>query len=125
MSRKFTCLLISIATLALPVSSSRAADLAEQARLLREGVQEALANLTKVCAEAWQYDNLRPTVARAVWPQGTMFKAPEVPVKQLSPASPLYRARWTNGVLGLAVRLANRALGGPPYRPERRSAAEA
>ncbi len=63
MSSKFTWLLISIATLALPVSSSRAADLAEQTRLLREGVQEALANLTEVCAEAWQYDNLRPTVA--------------------------------------------------------------
>ena len=59
-----------------------------------------LANLTKVCAEAWQYDNLRPTVARAVWPQGTMFKAPEVPVKQLSPASPLYRGsldKWRTG----------------------------
>jgi hypothetical protein len=71
--------------------SSYAADSTEVTRLKQE-VAEALAGLTDVCREAWQYDNLRPTIARAVWPEGTLFHPPQIPVVHLSAGSPYYRA---------------------------------
>ena len=114
MSNKLTWLLISMATLALAVPSSRAADRAEQTRLLQHAAQKALSNLNDVCLEAWKYDNLRPTIARAVWPEGTLFKPPEVPVIHLSPGSPQYRAivgqmaYWGSLCASLRQRLADR-----------------
>src|SRR3972149_2463109 len=55
-------------------------------------MDEALAHLIAVSYEAWTFDNLRPTIARAVWPVGTVFRPPEGPVVHLSPGSPEYRA---------------------------------
>ena len=63
----------------------------------RDGAElnQALANLSAVCQQAWPFDNLRPAVARAVWPGGTIFNPPQVPVVHLSPGCPQYR--WLVG----------------------------
>ena len=82
-----------------------------------------MSNLNDVCLEAWKYDNLRPTVARAKWPHGTIFQPPEGPTIYLSPGSPKYRAivgqmaYWASLYASRQQRLAERLAeqkGGPP-----------
>ena len=92
MPGRLTGLLISMAVLAFTVTSSHAADPGEQARLEHE-VAEAAARFIDFCRspEVWRYDNLRPTILRAVAPIGSLFHPPEVPVVHLSPGSPDYR----------------------------------
>jgi hypothetical protein len=63
----------------------------EDARLgISVEVQDALSRLVEVSKIAWTFDNLRPTLSRAVWPGGTAFAPPQAPVVHLSPASPVY-----------------------------------
>lgn len=47
--------------------------------------------LMETCGEAWQFDNLRPTVQREKFPQGTPFKPPAGPVVHISPGSARYQ----------------------------------
>ena len=92
MCAKLTWLLIAMAALALVTPPSYAADPGQQARLERD-VAEAAAGFINFCRspEVWRYDNLRPTIMRAVAPIGTIFQPPQVPVVILSPGSPDYR----------------------------------
>lgn len=85
-------LLTCFVCLALAVPASYGADPAEQVRLERE-LQEASQTLVTYCTtgDVWRYDNLRPTLLRAVAPFGTIFNPPKAPVIHLSPGSPYYR----------------------------------
>ncbi|MDY0168609.1 MAG: hypothetical protein RBS80_18825 [Thermoguttaceae bacterium] len=60
-------------------------------RTLTEEINYTVKRLLEVCGEAWQFDNLRPTVERAVWPEGTLWKPPRAPVIHLSPGSARYQ----------------------------------
>ena len=92
MSGKLNWFSIAMAGLSFAVSSGYAADPGEQARLEQE-VRDAAQQFAGFCArpEVWRYDNLRPTIQRAVAPLGTIFRPPQVPVVHLSPGSPDYR----------------------------------
>jgi tetratricopeptide (TPR) repeat protein len=83
-------LLISIAGLAIVLPSSYAADPGERGRL-EQGVRETADGLRGVCRVAWRYDNLRPSILRAVAPIGGLLNPPAAPVIHLSPGSPDYR----------------------------------
>jgi tetratricopeptide (TPR) repeat protein len=92
MPGKSTWLVISMVALSLAIPSSYAADPGEQARL-EQAVADAAARFVDFCRspEVWRYDNLRPTIMRAVAPIGTIFNPPQVPVVFLSPGRPEYR----------------------------------
>ena len=83
--------LASLVVLLLPIRPSCAADFSEQQTYVQGEVERSRSRLVAVCKVAWTYDNLRPTVARAKWPQGTLFQPPEAPVIHLSQGSPIYR----------------------------------
>ena len=89
MHYKWILLSISLMTFSFAVPSGYAADPGEQARLEQE-VAEAASHFVEFCRrpEVWKYDNLRPTIFRAIAPLGTIFRPPEVPVVHLSPAVP-------------------------------------
>ena len=130
MPGRLTGLLISMAVLAFTVTSSRAADPGEQGRLEHD-VAEAAANFVSFCSspEVWRFDNLRPTVLRAVAPIGSIFHPPEVPVVHLSPGSPDYRkivgqmmylfSLYVSRRERLAEFLAEQKAGAPPPPPQR------
>ena len=125
MPGKLTWLVIWMTGLVFAVPSSHAADPGEQTRLEHE-VAEAAANFIGFCRspEVWRYDNLRPTILRAVAPIGTLFHPPEVPVVHLSPGSPDYRRvvggmmyryyLWVSRKQHLAEFLAEQEAGGAP-----------
>jgi tetratricopeptide (TPR) repeat protein len=91
MAGRLTWLLIGMVGFAVALQPAYADDQS------RDGAElnQALANLSAVCQQAWTFDNLRPTVSRAVWPGGTIFNPPQVPVVHLSPGCPQYR--WLVG----------------------------
>lgn len=85
-----------IAMNCMPALAPRAAqgfavDPSEEARQFQTETGTALARFQQAAAEAWQYDNLRPAIARIRWPEGTIFKPPQAPVIHLSPGSQRYR----------------------------------
>lgn len=90
MSGKFIRLSICTAVSVLVILPTYAADFAYQARLKHEA-EESSVRLEGVCRDAWQYDNLRPTIQRAIAPIITPIHWPDLPVVHLSPGSPDYR----------------------------------
>jgi hypothetical protein len=73
------------------VSKGPSAESAEEMLRLGQELNAVLASLVEVCQVAWTFDNLRPTVARAVWPEGTPFRPPQAPIIHLSPGSANYQ----------------------------------
>jgi len=92
---KSRVLLICLVVLAIVFSSSYAADQADQAERARleYELRQATKALVDYCTSppVWTYDNLRPTLLRAVAPFGTIFNPPKGPVIHLSPGGPRYR----------------------------------
>lgn len=108
------------------------ADPAEVARLTSEA-DAALTRFRTACLHAWKYDNLRPTILRAVAPLGTAFQPPDVPVVHLSPASPDYQlvvgemAYWYSLYMSKSTRLVEErqvALPGDPEIPPQAKAVD-
>ena len=83
--------LVPLMALAL-VRPTSAADYGEQQACFAVEVDRSLGCLVNVCKVAWTFDNLRPVLGRANWPEATLFKPAEAPVIHLSPGSPRYRA---------------------------------
>lgn len=54
-------------------------------------INYSASRLLEACGEAWQFDNLRPTVCREKFPQGTPFSPPAGPVVHISPGSARYQ----------------------------------
>ncbi len=84
--------LVPLAALLLLIRPSWAADFSEQQRCFAAEVERSIGCLIDVCKVAWRFDNLRPVLGRAKWPEATLFKPAEGPVIHLSPGSPRYRA---------------------------------
>jgi hypothetical protein len=72
MPGRLTWLLVGVAAIAEALQPAYSQDQSRDAAELNL----ALANLSAVCQQAWTFDNLRPAVARAVWPGGTIFNPP-------------------------------------------------
>ncbi len=85
------CASLFLAPLLGLTSAARAQDTASEEARLQAAAKEALVQLQAVCADAWRFDNLRPTILRAVAPVGNAFQRPEAPIVFLSPGTPAYR----------------------------------
>ncbi len=83
--------LVPLLALMFLVRPSCAADFSEQQRCFAAEVDRSVSCLVEVCQVAWRFDNLRPLLGRAKWPEATLFKPAEAPVIHLSPGSPRYR----------------------------------
>ena len=83
--------LVPLLALMFLVRPSFAADFSEQQRCFAAEVDRSVSCLVEVCQVAWRFDNLRPLLGRAKWPEATLFKPAEAPVIHLSPGSPRYR----------------------------------